>query len=271
MVNSKKFRRLIFEFYAEHGRNLPWRLPEKNGYFDPYKILVSELMLQQTQVERVIPKYQQFLHAFPDLSRLAEAHFQQVLQQWSGLGYNRRAKFLHEIAKELKGKPFPKSPEELVTFKGIGANTAAAVLVYGFNQRQLFIETNVRTVLIHHYYPGVDQMTDTQLLEKLDKVLLKKGIDCRTFYWGLMDYGSYLKRSGVRNNTQSKSYRRQTAFSGSVRQLRGQVLQLLTDIPAIRQTDLKKAITDERLELVLEQLDREDLIWREGKIVHLRS
>jgi A/G-specific adenine glycosylase len=151
-----EFREAVWDFYHDHGRHdLPWRLPEADGSFDPYKILVSEIMLQQTQVPRVILKYEAFLAKFPDVKSLAVANLGEVLSAWNGLGYNRRAKFLLSAAQKTMrdfGGTFPADAAELQQLPGVGANTAGAVAVYAFNQPAAFIETNIRTVFIHHFF-----------------------------------------------------------------------------------------------------------------------
>lgn len=111
------FQKTVWDYYAKHGRDLPWRRPDSE---DPYKILVSEIMLQQTQVQRVIPKYHSFLERFPSVESLAEAPLATVLSEWSGLGYNRRGKYLHEAARVLVVKGAPWQLEDLVACKGIG-------------------------------------------------------------------------------------------------------------------------------------------------------
>src|SRR3990167_45987 len=156
-INSKKiseFRRTVWKYYNENGRHdLPWRKTK-----DPYRILVSEVMLQQTQVARVLEKYKQFLKRFPTVRALAKASLADVLKIWSGLGYNRRGKYLHDAAKvivrvgnikkELTG-PLP----------GVGPYTKAAVLTFAFNQPEVLIETNIRAAYIHHFYASVLQKT----------------------------------------------------------------------------------------------------------------
>ena len=254
---------LIWEYYHNNARTLPWREPDLNGVFDPYKILVSEMMLQQTQVQRVIPKYQQFLAQFPTLQSLAAAPLSDVLVAWSGLGYNRRAKYLHEVAGTLSRLSQPWTVQDLVACKGIGANTAAAVVVYSYNQPEIFIETNVRTVLIHHCFDDRDKVADKELLP-----LLTQLIDAehpREFYWALMDYGSHLKRTVGNASRASKHYAKQSAFAGSRRQLRGAVLRQLHSHP-MTADELGERLVDERLQGVLDDLGREGLVsQRDGQ------
>lgn len=147
----RAFRAAVWKYFHVSGRhNLPWRKTK-----DPYKILVSELMLQQTQVSRVLVKYAEFLKAFPTLESLARAPLGGVLKVWQGLGYNRRAKFLHQLAKVVvaeSGGRLPRTETELLNLPGIGKATAAAILAFAFNQPVLYLETNVRSVFLHHFF-----------------------------------------------------------------------------------------------------------------------
>lgn len=247
-------------YYNEHGRHdLPWRLPEQNGQFNPYKVLVSELMLQQTQVGRVIPKYHEFLQKFPDATALATAPLGQVITAWSGLGYNRRAKYLHQAAKQIASlATFPNTIPELVKLSGVGKNTAGAVLAYVFNKPVIFIETNIRTVYIHHFFTDQSDIPDVAVSELLEQTLDRE--NPREFYWALMDYGSSLKRTVGNLNKLSKHYVKQSKFTGSLRQLRGQALRDLATRP-LRLDEF--TIRDERLQSVLDTLTSEGLIMYE--------
>ncbi len=186
----KDFQAIVWRYYETYGRHdMPWRRPEKDGSFNPYKIMLSEVMLQQTQVTRVIPKYQQFLTRFPDLASLANAEMGEVLRAWNGLGYNRRAKFLHQAARILVNdyhSAFPMSQAELVKLPGIGPNTAGAILAYTYNQPVVFIETNIRTVFIHHFFNDQSGVTDKQIYEAVTRTLSVNKSSARTWYWALM-------------------------------------------------------------------------------------
>ena len=265
----RPFQREVLDYYKKHARELPWRQAEEDGSFDPYKILVSEIMLQQTQVNRVIPKYQAFITCFPTLRDLAEAPLSRVLEEWSGLGYNRRAKYLHQAAavvmSELGGK-LPASTELLTNLPGVGKNTAAAIVVYSFNQAVVFIETNIRTVYLHHFFKHQNQITDAQLIPYIEASLDE--INPRDWYWALMDYGSYLKQTIPNPNVRSKHFTRQSAFEGSVRQIRGQIIKLLTVGP-VSLTKLQNTIVDTRLITVLGSLQDEGLISHRGSTYRL--
>jgi A/G-specific adenine glycosylase len=264
------FRETIWEQYRLNGRHdLPWRQPERTGSYDPYKILVSELMLQQTQVNRVIPKYLEFLKQFPTPESLASAALGDVLRAWSGLGYNRRAKYLKQAAEvivtDFEGK-LPGTQPDLIRLPGVGNNTAGAVMAYAYNAPVTFIETNIRTVYIHHFFSDQTDVPDRAITELVAESLDRE--NPREWYWALMDYGSQLKQSGIKLNPLSKGYTKQSIFEGSRRQVRGKVLKHLHDGPASL-LQLQAEIADDRLETVLSDLVTEGMIKREGGKYHL--
>jgi A/G-specific adenine glycosylase len=266
------FRSVVYDYYLENGRHdMPWRLPEADGHLDPYKILVSELMLQQTQVSRVIPKYHRFLELFPTVQTLADAPLSAVLTAWSGLGYNRRAKFLHQAAKlivhDFAGN-FPRSVEELVKLPGVGRNTAGAVLSYAFNEPAVFFETNVRTVYIHHFFADRTDVSDKDLLPYAEAALDRE--NPRQWYWALMDYGAYLKQSVGNLNKLSMHYTVQSRFAGSRREVRGRVIRELA-LRTMAKPELVRLIADERLDTVLEDLETEGLVAHVGGTYKLRD
>lgn len=215
-----KLLRDLKAFYKKDARkHLPWRTTH-----DPYKILVSEVMLQQTQVERVIPYYKRWVAKYPTAKKLAAAKLPEVLLMWQGLGYNRRGKYLWEAAKIISREGWGgKLP-------GVGPYTRAAVEAFAHNKPTVFIETNIRTVFFYHLYPSVLQNTgidDRELLPLVDEALHKSRMQPREFYAALMDYGSYLKKQGVRLNNKSKHYAKQSKFEGSTRQRRARELRRL--------------------------------------------
>lgn len=225
-MNTGSFQLLIHGYYKKSGRHdLPWRHTTS-----VYGILVSEIMLQQTQVERVIPKYLSWMKRFPNEKILSLASQSDVLAEWKGLGYPRRARFLHAIAKIAVEKyggnlPYTMTVEELDELPGIGPYTANAVYVFSQNKRGLCIETNIRTVYIHHFWKDVEGVSDIDILKKIEKTL--PDTNFRDWYYALMDYGSYLKRNGIRNNSKSKHYVKQRAFKGSMREVRSAVLDTI--------------------------------------------
>ena len=252
----------MWEYYCAHARSLPWRQPGVSGEFSAYKIFVSEMMLQQTQVIRVVPKYQGFLERFPSLRSLSTAPLSEVIKAWSGLGYNRRAKYLWEASKILVGKAEPWAFGDLVQLPGIGPNTAAAILAYAYNQPCVFVETNIRTVFIHHFFSGQQQVADKDILELVESTLDRH--NPREWYWALMDYGAYLKTSVSNLARASKAYAKQSRFAGSKRQIRGQVLRALGK-RTYTVTELHELIRDERLPLVLSDLAHEGFITHQAR------
>jgi len=224
-MNTSEFQHTVRNFYHKHGRNLPWRQTD-----DPYEIFVSEIMLQQTQAQRVIPKYNQWLKQFPDFASLAEANKQDVLKLWQGLGYNRRANFLHQSAQQIVNKhngSLPQEKDQLLELPGVGDYTAGALQAFCFQKQVVFVETNIRTVFIHHFFADEDGVTDKQIKIKVEKTL--PDYDIREWYWGLMDYGAHIKSEVGNPNSLSDSYQKQSAFQGSNRQLRSQLLSFVLD------------------------------------------
>lgn len=198
------------------------------GKYNPYHILVSECMLQQTQVERVIPKYKAFLKKYPTLKKLALAKEVEVLTLWQGLGYNRRARNLVRtavaITNEFHGK-FPQDYEELVQLPGIGPYTARALQVFAFNQPVVLIETNIRAVYINSFFKKKEKVSDKSLLPYIERTIDKS--NPRKWYSALMDYGAFLKKEVVNPSRQSIHHRKQSTFKGSKRYVRGQIIKHL--------------------------------------------
>ncbi len=221
--SSAAFRRAVYAHFEKEGRALPWRKK-----VTPYRTFVSEIMLQQTQVPRVAEFFPRFMKRFPNWKRLAEAGLKDVLAAWRGLGYNRRARFLHEAARQVaaqyKGR-LPGDPEKLLALPGIGKATAASIAAFGFNRPAVFVETNIRAVFIHHFFPGRKNVTDAELLPLVERTLDKK--NPRRWYSALMDYGTALKRLHGNPARRSAHHVRQSKFEGSSRQARGALLHRL--------------------------------------------
>lgn len=255
------FQRTVLDYYTQYQRrDLPWRQPESDGSFDPYKIMVSEIMLQQTQVQRVIEKYRQFLKAFPDVKTLADAPLSDVLLAWQGLGYNRRGRYLRDAAamvvSEFAGQ-MPRTVEELIRLPGIGHNTAAAIAAYSYDQPVVFIETNIRTVYLHHFFSEREAVTDSDILEVVAQTL--DHTQPRHWYWALMDYGTHVKKQFGNQNVRSRHYAKQSAFAGSNRQIRGKILREVT-VASLPYEQLKITVADNRFESVLEGLIADKLV-----------
>ena len=220
----RKFQETVWKYYKENARKeLPWRKTR-----DPYYILVSEIMLQQTQVDRVKPFYLAFIKKFPTIQKLSTAPLADVLKIWQGLGYNSRAKRLQDTAKAMIVRHdgiMPKDTAMLEALPGIGPYTSKAIVAFAYNHDAILIETNIRTTISHHFFHDKEGITDEQILKVLKRVLPKG--KSREWYSALMDYGSHLKRSGIRINNKSKTYTRQSKFTGSDREARGVILKAL--------------------------------------------
>lgn len=265
-MKSKKvaaFQKQIGEFYQKQGRrDLPWRKTK-----DPYKILVSEVMLQQTQAARVIEKYPEFLRAFPNIEALAGTSLANVLRVWQGMGYNRRARYLHDTAQAIvrdhKGR-VPKTEPELRALPGIGHYTANAILAFAHNEPCVFIETNIRRVFIHRFFGDKREVSDKEILPLVEVTLDTK--NPREWYYALMDYGAHLPKDARKNpNRQSKHYTRQSMFKGSLRELRGKIIRSLAGKPTTF-IALKRICNDNsRTKEALDALTQDRLIKYEKK------
>jgi len=215
----------VWKYWRERGRHdLMWRQTK-----DPYKILVSEIMLQQTQVSRVKEKYREFLKVFPTVRALANAPLAEVLETWSGLGYNRRGKYLHDAAKEIVAKHKGRVPGDYAALRalpGVGDYTARAVRVFAWNETEVLIETNIRAAIIHHFFQIRTSdvlISDREIVPILEKA--GKGQDSREWSWALMDYGAYIKKLHRNPTRRSARYKKQSKFDGSLRQARGAILK----------------------------------------------
>lgn len=218
-------------------------------------------MLQQTQVDRVIPFYKHFIAQFPTAKKLSDAPLSDVLRAWQGLGYNRRAKLLQLAAKELTGRKIG-GIADLQTLPGVGPYTARAVAAFALNIDSIVIETNIRTVIIHHFFPSGQKISDAQIEEAL-AAALPKG-KSREWYSALMDYGSHLKRSGISHNARSTTHAKQPRFAGSLREARGAILkELVKGVRSkARLTGLLGDDRREQLGIALDALTAEGLIAR---------
>jgi A/G-specific adenine glycosylase len=261
------FREVVWRHYREHGRALPWRETT-----DPYEILVSEVMLQQTQVSRVLSKYQEFLTAFPDVGTLAAAPLKKILEVWQGLGYNRRALALHRLARVVTEQHDGAIPSDVDTLKelpGIGHATASAVCAFAFNQPVVFVETNIRAVFIHHFFAEGTKVKDGDIV-RLVAETLDSG-NPREWYWALMDYGVMLKERFGNPSRRSAHHVTQPPFEGSTRQLRGRILRILASQDGITEDGLRGelGITASRLASILQKLADEGFIARSNGAVRI--
>jgi A/G-specific adenine glycosylase len=246
-----------------HGRDLPWR-----KRVNPYRVLVSEIMLQQTQVERVIEKYREFLAAFPDFSCLANAPTAKLLRMWSGMGYNRRALALKALARKVveehNGR-LPSDMEKLLALPGIGKYTAGAVMAFAFNKPIMFMDTNIRRVYLHEFFRDRHGVLDDELLPLIGRTM--DAVNPRKWYNALMDYGTMLKKEHANPNRRSAHYVRQSPFENSNRQVRGRIVKVLVAGAPLNAAQIVKqtGMDKERVKKNLIRLCEEGFIKKQGR------
>jgi len=268
-MDIHRFQEHIWLFYNQNQRPFPWRETT-----DPYAITVSEIMLQQTQTERVVPKYEHFLQVLPNWEALAQVGVSELLQLWQGLGYNRRAlalKRMAEVVVQEHGGKLPTGRESLQKLPGIGPYTAGAILAFAFNQPVIFIETNIRRVFIHHFFVDKEGVKDRELLPCIEAAVDKN--NPREWYYALMDYGAWLTKQLPNPNRRSAHYTKQAKFEGSLRQIRGRILRVLVDRPRLERTKLYEMLdtTPQRADEALQQMQREGFLIAENEEVYLAS
>jgi A/G-specific adenine glycosylase len=265
----REFRKKVKAYFRAHGRRMPWRETD-----DPYKILISELMLQQTQVDRVTGKYGDFLKAFPTVEKLASSPLSAVVKAWQGLGYNRRAVFLKKAAEIIVKKHSGRIPDDIDALRelpGIGPATAGALRAFAFGKPSVFIETNIRSVFIHHFFRDRHGVTDEELMPLIGAAV-DRG-DPRNWYYALMDYGVMLKRSHPNPSRRSASHKTQGRFEGSDRQVRGKVLRHLSGGHSMGEGELRALIPSSRSRLhrILKALVVEGFLERRDGAYRLRE
>jgi A/G-specific adenine glycosylase len=252
------FQHFIWDYYKTYGRPFAWRNVDT-----PYYVVVSEIMLQQTQTYRVEPKFDQFIAVFPDFKTLADAPLRMVLAAWQGLGYNRRGKYLQQIAQKIVydfDDQLPNDPDILITFPGIGKATAASICAFAFNNATVFIETNIRAVYIQSFFKNKTDVHDKELVPLIEQTLDHE--NPREWYYALMDYGVWLKKTLPNPSRKSRHHTKQSKFEGSDRQIRGMVIKLLTEKSALKENELINNVPRDkkRVEKILSQLVTEKLI-----------
>lgn len=259
------FQKKIYGHFEKYGRDFLWRRAR-----DPYQILVSEIMLQQTQTSRVEKKFPEFIKAFPDFITLARAPLSRVLAVWQGMGYNRRAIALKKtteiVIKKYKGK-LPKSVETLDALPGIGVHTAGSIRAFAFNLPAVFIETNIRTVFIHEFFLKRARVHDRALLPLVEQTFDRA--NPRRWYYALMDYGVMLKKKHVNPSRRSAHYHAQSKFEGSHRQVRGMILKALVAEKNMSLPSLLKCMPTEplRIRTAVRELQKEGFLKRKGDTI----
>ncbi|MFW6231283.1 MAG: Fe-S cluster assembly protein HesB [Nanoarchaeota archaeon] len=256
---AEPFQEMILTWYEEHGRDLPWRKTT-----DPYSILVSETMLQQTQVDRVIPKYNKWLEVFPTTQALADAEKTDVMELWMGLGYNSRALRLQQAAAIIAKNGFPQTEKGLTALPGVGPYTARAVLAFAFNKDVPVLDTNIRRIYIHELRlpEGISQKE----LELIAQENIPKG-QSRIWHNALMDYGALVltaRKTGI------KPLKKQSRFRGSTRETRAKILRYLLKEKKESYASLKMAFPHEKFDAILEKMEKEELIIDEKGSILLK-
>ena len=263
-MNIDQFQKLINSWYREYRRDLPWR-----NTFDAYSILVSEIMLQQTQVSRVLNYYDKFLKTYPTFSALATADNKTLFDLWSGLGYWKRALNLKKIAEIVEEKyegVLPREINILKTLPGIGEYTSAALLCFIYNYPVAFIETNIRKVIKHFFFKDEEFVSDKEIY-KIAELTLDRN-NPREWNYALMDYGS----SQFKKNNTGKTFKRES-FANSNRYYRGELIRFINLNGEVSISEIRKLlnnmsqdkITNSRLNIILDSLVKDELIINRGE------
>ena len=270
--STEKFLHRLYSWSIDHNRNdLPWR---QDQHLNAYSILVSEIMLQQTQVTRVVPYFLEWMNKYPTIEILAMSSLSEVLQSWKGLGYNNRGQRLqkaaHYMIDNYKGS-IPESMDQLILLPGVGHYTAGAIVAFAYNQPVVMIETNIRRVMIHEFFPDSESVHDRDILAILEVCVENSslyGFDSRNFYWAMMDYGAYLKSNIEKNpNRKSAQYTKQSRFEGSFRQKRSGILQYILEMKSVTESQILARYPDwseEDREEVLRALEKDGLVRESG-------
>ena len=254
----RTFQNIIYSYFKQYGRDFPFR-----NEINPYNVAISEIMLQQTQINRVVEKFQQFIQKFPDFQSLAKAPLNEVLKVWQGLGYNRRAVALKKIAERVVNEfdgILPADIEILKSFPQIGHNTASSIVAFAFNMPSFFIEVNIRRVYIYYFFPGKSSIKDSVIIQIVRKTLDRSNV--RKWYYALTDYGVMLKKTHPELNKRSAHYRKQSKFKGSTREIRGKIIKLLIANSKLTEAELIRElnISSIKLKEILNLLTKEGFI-----------
>ena len=259
-----QFQSKVLSFYKENRRDLPWR-----NTTDPYKILISELMLQQTQVSRVINYYDKWIKQWPTIDLLAQASRKDVLKAWMGLGYNTRGINLHRSAQKIVNDYNGDLLETMKNYKeipGIGKYTSRAVQIFSTNADIVTVDTNIRRILISEFHLSED-VTDKELWQLAEQTLPTGR--SREWHNALMDYGALFltaKKTGIQPKT------KQSRFEGSDRQIRAQILRQLME-KTVSLSELQKIfeIEQNRLQQILDKMVKENIIFRDNNGFYLNE
>jgi len=240
------FQKAIYDYFEHNKREFSWR-----NTINPYHIVVSEIMLQQTQTHRVKDKFEQFINRFPTIQDLAHSSLGDVLALWQGLGYNRRGQSLHLFAQRVVNEfngIIPRTPEILQTFKGIGPATASSICAFAYNSPTVFIETNIRAVFIHLFFHNLDKIPDHDIQPLVAQTL--DLVNPRIWYYALMDYGVMLKKLYPNPSKKSAHHTIQSKFEGSDRQIRGLILRILLKQSLLSLSEMVTLINKDREKII---------------------
>lgn len=262
----EEFHTYIFSWWETHKRDLPWRHTR-----DPYHILVSEVMLQQTQVSRVLPKYDEFFRAFPDVFALSHASPAKLLTIWKGLGYNRRALYLKRAAeavvREYNGI-FPIEESQLVKLPGLGRYTARALMVFAFEKDVAMVDTNIRQIITHFFYNDVSQKE--KIIEDMADTLVPLG---KSWQWhqALMDYGSLELTKMKRPDKPRKA---SVPFKDSNRYFRGKIVDRLREGQVLESLLIEEFSKQYKkqpsfIREIIQKLIKDELVGQTGNLIHL--
>lgn len=257
------FQSQLLKWYRAHKRDdLPWRYT-KHRPISSYEILVSEIMLQQTQVPRVRDTFPKFLHVFPTMRRLADAPLDTVLREWQGMGYNRRALYLQKCAQKIIRQFDGLVPFDIAALEklpGIGPYTAGAISCFAFNTKLVFFDTNIRKFFIHYFFTDHSaqrKISDAEIFPIAEKLLYRK--NPRVWNYALMDYGALVLSRKPELLPRAKSYHKQSPFLGSNRFFRSQIVQYILKHNQASLDELQKASPRDILP-ILASLQKEGLV-----------
>lgn len=259
--SRKNFHTKIFDWWKDNKRDLPWRDPK----ITPYEVMVSEFMLQQTQVNRIIPLYLKWMKELPDIESLAKLSKKKLLSLWSGLGYNRRAIWLQEAASQiLELGYFPSDPDLLIRFKGIGRYTSRSIPIFALNANLAAVDINVRRIYIKEGFISENATVNEMYIFAKDLIPYGKS---RDYHSALFDYGSQMltaRSTGISSPRQSK-------FKGSNRELRGKIIKLLTQRIKISMDEMNLIFknTKYNLKIICEELAKDGLIVFDNDLIFI--
>jgi A/G-specific adenine glycosylase len=274
----EQFKTHVWDEGKLHVRELPWR-----NLDDPYAVYVSEVMLQQTQVSRVLNRWDSFMRLFPTIDALSSASTSDLLTQWQGMGYNRRAlamKHTADICSAHYGGTLPNDYDALLALPGIGPSTAAGIRAFAFNEPGIYLETNVRTVFLHELFPDeTEPVSDTRLRPLVEQTCSQT--QPRAWYYALLDFGAYLKKSVPNPSRRSAQYHKQSRFEGSRRQKRAELVRIILSAERMNSNDVldelnvieqhagRSSVDPVLFDAIVSDLIQEGFLVRQGSMIEI--